>query len=112
MDELPEELAMVRAQGARRLHHEDADELLLGIDPEARPRVAAPVEIARRARDRRNAVRRAHREAETEGVHRGAEYASTRRGRDRDAGAQMVGGHEPDGRGAQHALAVEDAAAG
>jgi hypothetical protein len=45
IDELPEERAMVQAQGACRLHHEDGHQFLLGIHPEHGAGIAAPVEI-------------------------------------------------------------------
>src|SRR5438093_13758435 len=53
VDELAVEVAVVEAQRARRLHHEDRRQLLLRIDPEEPPRVAAPGEIAGRAWHRR-----------------------------------------------------------
>src|SRR6266852_5767581 len=67
VDELAEELAVVGARAAG-LGHEDADQLLLRIDPEVRPRRAAPGDLARPPRHRREAVLAPDREAQAEGV--------------------------------------------
>src|SRR5690242_9069217 len=67
-DETLQELAVMDADGARRLGHRDDDELLLGIDPEGGAVRTAPVVVAGGAGQIRQAGFAADGEAEAEAV--------------------------------------------
>src|SRR5947209_8380789 len=90
VDELLHLLAEVGALRARRLRHQHCGDLLLRVDPEIGAAVARPHVLARRTRNRGNAVGKAHREAEPESVALAAEEQHARVHRQVHRAAEMV----------------------
>ncbi len=99
---------MIDAQRARGLGHEDADQLLLRINPEVGARETTPHVLAGRSGGPREARLPPDGEAEAEGVARRPEEQFAGRER-RVELAQVIRGHEGHGAAAQHAHSVEPA---
>src|SRR5262249_53700290 len=98
INQLLDQLAVIGADRARRLAHVDGGGPLLGAAREMVPGIAGPHDPARRARHAGDPAAGPHRKAEPECVAWGAkqELAGTkRRG---NAVAEMIGGHQRDGR--------------
>src|SRR5262245_7598310 len=89
--------------GALRNAHREQDLRRIGAEEGAGP--AAPEKLADRARERRHAGLRAHRETEAEAVAGGHQRAL-----DLDVGAEMIGGHQIQRLAADDPAAVERAA--
>jgi hypothetical protein len=76
VNQLLNESAIVGSDGAWRLTHVDADELLLGVDPEVGTGITGPHELSGCPWNAGNAAALAHGKAEPEGVTGGAEETS------------------------------------
>src|SRR5947207_3014521 len=87
------------------LRHEHREQILLRIDPEERPRNAAPEILADAAGERRDAGVPAHGEAETKAVAGGEQGAVGH-----NAGSEVIGGHQLQRLAADDPGAVERAA--
>src|SRR6516165_3719972 len=98
IDQLLDQLTVIGADRAGRLAHVDGGELLLGIDPEIGSGIAGPHELARRARHAGDPVAGPNRKAQPERVAWGAEQELARTKRRGNSAAEMIGGHQRDGR--------------
>src|ERR1700730_541086 len=98
VNQLLDQLAIVGADRAGRLAHVDGGELLLGVDPEIGSGIAGPHELARRARHTGDPAAGAHRKAEPERVAWGTEKELAWTKRRGNSAAEMIGGHQGDGR--------------
>jgi hypothetical protein len=96
--QLLDELAVIGADRARRLAHVDGSEVLLWVDPEIGSGIAGLHELARRARHAGDPADGPHRKAEPERVAWGAEQELAGTKRRGNSVAEMIGGHQRDGR--------------
>src|SRR6476469_6112938 len=107
IDELAQQTPIPCARGTRRLRHQYGNEILGGIDPEVRARIACPIVVPGGPRECCDTIGDAHSKTQSECVAFAAEEKFTGHLGVRDDACKMVARHEAHRRRAQHSDSIE-----